>query len=426
MKTHRLARTLGLLDATSIGIGAIMGAGIFVILGLAAGMAGPAIFLSIIISAVAALLTALSYAELSTAIPKEGGVYSFAREAISPLAGFMTGWLFMFGNIVAGSTVAIGFAGYLSGWLPSIPVGATAALVCLIATALNLRSVKGSSAVNNAIVGLKLAVLLAFVFLGLSRIGPENYAPFMPGGLGGVLGGASLFFFAYGGFGRITTVAEEVKEPKRTLPQAILLAIGISTAVYVMVGLVAVGVMPYNALSSSGSPIADASRHIGGADWLVPAVILGALLSTFGVVLTSVLGVSRVFFAMARDGGFPESASEIHGRFQTPHVAVIATGLVMSAIAYCGNLRAVAEVSSFALLFYYAMSNIAALRLRGYAKLRPTFRTPLYPLVPVLGLLSCLVLLFFLGHGAWIMGASVIVLGLAYHRLFVKRPLRPA
>lgn len=417
----KLARTLGLLDATSIGIGAIIGAGIFVILGLAVGMAGPAIFLSIIVSAVAALLTALSYAELSTAIPKEGGVYSFAREAISPLAGFMTGWLFMFGNVVAGSAVAIGFAGYFSAWFPSIPVGATAALVCLVATALNLRSVKGSSSVNNAIVALKLAVLFAFVLFGLSHIRPENYVPFMPGGLGGVLGGASLFFFAYGGFGRITTVAEEVKDPKRTLPQAILLAIGVSTIVYILVGLVAVGVMPYLALSSSGSPIADASRYMmTGAGWLTTAVIIGALLSTFGVVLTSVLGVSRVFFAMARNGEFPKSASEIHGRFQTPHVAVIATGVIMSAIAYSGNLRAVAEISNFALLFYYAMSNIAAIQLRACTSLKPTFKTPFYPLVPALGVLSCLVLLFFLGSGAWIIGASVIVLGLAYYRLFVK------
>ncbi len=415
----KLARTLGLLDATSIGIGAIMGAGIFVILGLAAGMAGPAIFLSIMISAIAALLTALSYAELSTAIPKEGGVYSFAREAISPLAGFMTGWLFMFGNIVAGSTVAIGFAGYFSAWFPSIPVGATAALVCLVTTALNLKSVKGSSSVNNAIVALKLAVLFAFVIFGLSHIRPENYAPFMPGGLGGVLGGASLFFFAYGGFGRITTVAEEVRDPKRILPQAILLAIGISTIVYVLVGLVAVGVMPYGTLSSSGSPIADASKHIG-ADWLVSAVVLGALLSTFGVVLTCVLGASRVFFAMARNGEFPKSASEIHGGFQTPHVAVISTGLIMSAIAYFGNLRSVAEISNFALLFYYAMSNIAVIRLHSCTSLKPTFKTPFYPLVPACGLLSCLVLLFFLGSGAWIIGASVIVLGLAYHGLFVK------
>lgn len=413
----RLARTLGLLDATSIGIGSIIGAGIFVILGLAAGMAGPAIFLSIIVAAVAALLTALSYAELSTAIPKEGGVYSFAREAISPFAGFVTGWVFMFGNIVAGSTVAIGFAGYLSIWLPSIPVGAVSALVCLAATALNLRSVKGSSSVNNAIVALKLVVLSAFILFGLSRIRPENYAPFMPGGLAGVLGGASLFFFAYGGFGRITTVAEEVKGPKRTLPQAILLAIGVSTAVYLLVGLVAVGVAPYGALSSSGSPIADASKYMG-ADWLVPAVVLGALVSTFGVVLTSVLGVSRVFFAMARNGEFPESAGRIHGGFRTPHVAVISTGLIMSAIAYSGNLRYVAETSSFALLFYYSMSNIAAIQLRSCTSLKPAFRTPFYPLVPVCGLLSCLALLFFLGFGAWIVGSAVIVSGLVYYGFF--------
>jgi APA family basic amino acid/polyamine antiporter len=233
---NRLKRTLGLFDAFAIGIGAIIGSGIFVVTGIAAGLAGPALLISLVIGAFISGFTALSFAELAHSIPKEGGGYRFARELISPFAGFISGWLWILSNVVTGVVVSLGFASYLALFLPfPVNVNLVAALACLVVTFVNYLGARDSSLVNDILVIIKLLILALFVAFGLGFVKAGNFSPFMPTGEIGIMQGATLIFFAYSGFARVTLISEEVKEPKKNIPRAIILALGISTIVYMLV-----------------------------------------------------------------------------------------------------------------------------------------------------------------------------------------------
>ena len=297
-KRSGLRRTLGLFDAVSIGMGAIIGAGIFVALGIAAGMAGPGLILSVIIAGIVASFTALSFAELGSAIPKEGGAYEYVFSVVSPSLGFLTGWMWLFGQIVTGAAVSLGLAAYLALFVP-IPANIIAVSACVLFTILNLIGVKQSSLVNDALVVLKIAALCIFIAVGIFHVKASNFSPAFPNGFPGVIGGAALIFFAYLGFGRIATVAEEVKDAEKTIPLSILLSLGLSTLLYLLVSSIAVGIVGYGKLSASGSPLADAMSATGNdlATW---AVSIGGILATASVLLTTILGVSRVSFSMAR------------------------------------------------------------------------------------------------------------------------------
>ncbi len=290
-----LYRALSLFDATSIGINAIIGAGIFVVVGIAAGMAGPGIVLSIIVVGFVSAFTALSYAELSRFIPKEGGGYEFAYKLVSPRVGFAVGWLWIMSNIIAGSAVALGFAQYFAVFLPFIPAKLAAIGICAIVTLVNYFGIKQSAKLNDVLNVTKLTILALFIVLGLGYVRLAHFDELLPTGFNGVLQGASLIFFAYTGFARITTVAEEVKKPQRTIPLSIILSLIISAGIYVLTGFVAVGLVGYVQLSSSASPLADAASmiRINGVPFLIS---IGAIIATLGVMLTSVLGVSRVSF----------------------------------------------------------------------------------------------------------------------------------
>ena len=265
MGSMELKRTLNLFDATSIGIGAIIGAGIFVVLGVAIGYAGPAVIASMVIAAAVASFTAFSFAELGSAVPKQGGVYEFAYEIVSPLVGFVVGCLWLFGQIVAGAAISLGFAGYLVAIFPFLPLKVVAVLAASILAALNLVGTKQSATVNNMLVLAKIAVLCLFIGTGIYRIDLHNYSQFAPNGFFGILQGAGFIFFAYLGFGRIAALGEEVRDPGRTLPLAILLALGSCVIIYVLTGLVATGLRDYRVLAGSGSPIADAAKATGSS-----------------------------------------------------------------------------------------------------------------------------------------------------------------
>jgi len=226
-----LKPTLGLLDATAIGVGAIIGAGIFVVTGIAAAHAGSAVVVSMVIAAAISLLTALSFAELTAWMPKEGSVYELARRLVSPFVGFLTGWMWIVSNTFGGAAVSLGFAYYFTAVVPGVPARWLAASVCIAFAALNHFGVRASAVFNNALVLAKLLVLMLFCFLGVLYVHRANFTPFDPASLG-VLSGASYIFFAYGGFARVAVIAEEVKEPERNVPRAILLSLAISTAFY--------------------------------------------------------------------------------------------------------------------------------------------------------------------------------------------------
>jgi len=404
-----LKRTLGLFDACAIGIGAIIGSGIFVVTGIAAGLAGPALLISLIIGAFISGFTGLSFAELAQSMPVEGGGYKFAHELISPFAGFISGWLWILSNIVAGVVVSLGFASYLSLFLPyPVNVNMLAALACLGVTFINYLGARDSSLINDLLVILKLLILASFVVFGLGAVKLENFSPFIPNGGIGIMQGATLIFFAYSGFARITLVSEEVKDPKKNIPLAIILALGISTIVYLLVSFTAVGLVGYKELASSGSPLADAASSVGRN--ITYFVSVGALFATLSVLLTTLLGLSRISFAMARDRELPQLFTRLDER-ATPYYTVLVLGFTMAILSLFTNLLQAIALANFGSLLYYLITNYAALKLKERV----------YPrIIPVLGIITCTVLLLFLTREAWITGCIVLLAGCAYYYLMTK------
>jgi APA family basic amino acid/polyamine antiporter len=407
-----LKRTLGLFDAASISIGAIIGAGIFVVTGIAAGLAGPSFIISIILAGIIASFTALSFAQLSAYMPKEGGGYEFTYHLISPFAGFISGWMWVFSNIFIGAAVSIGFAQYLAALVPSLPVNILAATVCLTFTALNYVGVRQSALINDALVVAKIAILLFFIVFGLSFVQLSNFEPFMPNGVIGTFEGAALIFFAYGGYARVTTVSEEVRDPSRTIPRAIVLAITLSTILYVLIGIVSMGLVGSSRLEAARSPLADAIS-VTGSSGAVFLVSLGAMIATASVLLMTILGVSRMTFAMARNGQFPAFLRQINKRFQTPHYAILITGVLSSILVFSDFSRLVA-VGTFSLLFHHALVNLSAIRLQPRNRRYPAF-------VSIIGLLLCISLLAFLSQEAWVTSLAGILLGIILYTAMTRR-----
>jgi len=409
VQESKLKPTLGLFDATAISVGAIIGAGIFVVTGIVAGLAGPALVFSMLIAAVVALLTALSFAELTAWLPKEGSVYEFAYQLVSPFAGFLAGWMWMLSNTFAGAAVSLGFAYYLTAVFPSSYVKWVAAVLCIAFTALNFLGIRQSATLNNFLVAAKLLILTFFVIFGLGYINPANFTPFAPFQIG-VFYGAYYIFFAYGGFARVAVVAEEVKDAERNVPRAILLSLVISTIFYLVVGVSAVGLVGASRLSNSNSPLTEAIGATGSAA-AVYLVSAGGLLATASVLLTSILGVSRVAYAMARREDLPQALGKLHPKYNTPYYSVWIVGFLMALLVLFIDLAKVVAISTFAMLFYYAIANVSAFRLKTQKRMYP-------PVVPALGTFTCLALLIFIlfvSPQAWDLGAAGLTAGAIYY-----------
>jgi len=411
----KLKPTLGLFDATAISVGAIIGAGIFVVTGIVAGLAGPALVFSMVIAAIVASLTALSFAELTAWLPKEGSVYEFAYQLVSPFAGFLAGWMWMLSNTFAGAAVSLGFAYYLTALFPSSYVKWVAAILCIAFTALNFLGIRQSATLNNFLVVAKLFILAFFVIFGLGYMNPANFTPFAPFKIG-VFYGAYYIFFAYGGFARVAVVAEEVKDAERNIPRAIILSLLISTIFYIVVSVAAIGLVGASRLSNSNSPLTEAIGATGSAA-AVYLVSAGGLLATASVLLTSILGVSRVAYAMARRKDLPQTLSKLHPKYNTPYYSVWIIGFLMALLVLFIDLAKVVAISTFAMLFYYAIANVSALRLKSQKRM--------YPLaVPALGTFTCLALLIFIlfvSPQAWDLGAAGLAAGAIYY--IVKKGL---
>jgi len=408
-----LKRGIGLFGATALGIGAIIGSGIFIVTGIVAGLAGPAMIFSVLIAGFIAIFSAMSVAELGAFLPEEGGTYAYARTLVSPFAGFLAGWIWIFSNIFVGAAVSLGFAHYVATIFPAVPVTLVAALICLAFLAINYLGIRESVVFNNLLVTLKVLILLFFVAFGAGFLRPGNFMPFAPAGSAGILGGAALIFFAYTGFARVTIMAEEVKDPEKTIPQSIYLALGISTVLYLVVSIVAVGLAGAPALAHSGSPLADAIG-VTCSPGAVLVISLGAMIATASVLLTTIMGISRIVFSMARNRDLPRIFNRIHPRFGTPHYAIVITGAGMIAALLLADLTLVVSVSTFAMLLYYFIANIAALRLPRDRSLYPAW-------VPALGALSCAGLVVFLTPVSWIIGCAGLLTGVAWYVLREKR-----
>jgi basic amino acid/polyamine antiporter, APA family len=398
-----LKREIGLFGATALGIGAIIGSGIFIVTGIVAGIAGPAMIFSVIIAGIIAIFSAMSVAELSAWLPEEGGTYAYAQKLISPFAGFIAGWIWIFSNIFVGAAVSLGFAHYFVTLFPAGPVKIIAVGICLIFIIINYLGLKESVLFNNILVTLKVLILLFFVAFGLGFFQRANFFPLVPEGSMGIISGAALIFFAYTGFARITIMAEEVRDPEKTIPRSIYLSLGISTAIYLLVSLVGIGLAGAPALAHSGSPLADAVGSTGSSG-AVLVISLGAMIATASVLLTTILGISRIVFSMARSRDLPLLFERIHPRFGTPHYAVLITGACMIAAILLADLALVVAVSTFAMLLYYLIANIAAYRLPRQCRKYPAW-------VPVTGAASCIGLIVFLSPDSWIIGCVGILTG---------------
>ena len=414
----RLKPKLGMWSAAAINVGAIIGGGIFVVTGIVAGWAGSAFVVSMVLAAVIALFTALSFAQLTTWQPVEGSGYEYVRQLVSPFAGFCSGWMWMIGNTFAGAAVSLGFGYYLASAFPALPVKAVAVVVCLGFTALNSIGVRQSAMLNNVLVVVKLAILAFFVVFGLSFVNSANFLPFQPFS-SGVLFGAYYIFFAYAGFARATIIAEEVKDAKRNVPRAVVLSLAISTVVYILVGVVAVGLVGASNLApaNTNSPLTFAIGATGSSS-AMGVVAFGGLVATAGVLLTGILGVSRMAFSMARRDDLPRVLNVLSVRFGTPYVSIWIIGVVMALLAYFVDLTGVVVVSTFSLLLWYVLVNFSAFRLRCEKRICPRW-------MPVLGLSTCVLLLvvvLFVAPFAWIVGLTCLLVGAVFY--FVRRTLQ--
>jgi APA family basic amino acid/polyamine antiporter len=404
-----LKREIGLFGATALGIGAIIGSGIFIVTGIVAGIAGPAMIISVLIAGIIALFSAMSVAELSAYLPEEGGTYAYAQKLISPFAGFIAGWIWVFSNIFVGAAVSLGFAHYFATLFPALPVKGIAVIICLIFIIINYIGLKESTILNNILVTVKVLILLFFIAFGLGFFRSTNLTPLAPAGISGILSGAALIFFAYTGFARVTIMAEEVQDPRVTIPRSIYLALAISTVLYIFVSSIAVGLVGAPALSQSGSPLADAIRVTGSS----PAVLListGAMIATASVLLTTIMGISRILFAMSRKGDLPAFLTHIHPRFNTPHYAIWISGACMIAAILLADLTLVVAVSTFAMLVFYLIADIAAFRIPSDFQKYPR-------IVPVIGAVSCIALIGFLTLNSWIIGCIGMVIGMVYYSI---------
>lgn len=427
----QLKRSLGLLGATNVSIGAIIGAGIFVLSGVASGIAGPAVILSFMIAGATAFLTALSSAELSSFITEAGGSYIYADKAFGKFWGFLVGWTKSFDYIVGASAVSIGFATYFAYFI-GIPamqnviiiVGAALPLLFML---LNLKGTKEASSANNLLVILKVTALVLFIIVGgffiFSSGDYSNYHPFFPRGFAGMLSGAAIIFFAFIGFNTVTVLSEEIKNPEKTVPRAIMLAFGVSTLLYIGVSAVEVGLLNWKIIGTSSAPLEVSMRVATNNFFLLKFISISALFATASVVMASILGGSRALFAMARQHVIPLSLARV-SKNGVPFFTVLITGVVIALIVIVtrGNLEWLASVFNFGTLLTFFFINLSAVRLRQkmpYAD--RTFKIPLYPVPPVLGLLFCFILALYLNLNAIMFAGAWIAIGMMAYYYNKKR-----
>lgn len=399
-----LHRDLGLIDAIAVGWGAIMGAGIFVVTGVAAQVAGPGLLVGLAIAAGAAVCNALSSAQLAARYPRSGGTYEYGYELLDPRAGFAAGWMFLASKLAAGGTVALGFGEYLARLIPSIPPKGAAIGAVLVLTLANWMGIKKAGRLNLLIVSITLATLIFFVVAGLPSVRREHFTPLVPNGWESIFRSASLLFFAYTGYARIATLAEEVRDPARTIPRAIVISLGTAALLYFAVAAVAVGVSGASMLAASKSPLAATAGllPVSGAPL---AVGVGATTAMLGVLLSQILGISRVMLAMARRGDFPGFFSHVAPSTGVPSRAIGLTSAVILGVALVGTLPDIVRTATFTILLYYAITNVAALRLEPGANRLPKW-------IPALGLAICLLLA--LSLEAKTIGAGIALLAVGF------------
>jgi basic amino acid/polyamine antiporter, APA family len=437
-----LRRAVGALDLTALGIGAIIGTGIFVIIGEAIGTAGPAIVLSFALAGITCVFSALSYAELAAMIPVSGSAYTYSYATLGELVAWIIGWdlILEYGFSVA--VVAVGWGGYLNTLIGDV-FGATlpnaianppgdggvvnvpAVFLVLLVTGVLIVGVRESARFNSVMVVIKLAVLAFFIVLGFTAIKSQNYSPFAPKGFSGVADAAALIFFAYIGFDAVSTSGEEARRPSRDLPRAIIGSLVIATLIYILVAVVATGLLPAPDLAKNAdAPLAAALQQGGGFSFGADLVAVGALVAITSVVLTILYGQTRITFAMCRDGLLPQGLARLTRR-RTPWLITLLFGLLAAGFAAFIPLTELAELVNIGTLFAFILVNIGVIWLRRTRpELERPFRVPFVPVFPIIGALLCIYLMTKLSGATWWRFGIWLVIGLVIYAVYGFRHSR--
>jgi len=423
-----LKRELGLFEAVVYGVGVILGAGVFALIGQAAGMAGNSLWISFIIGAIVAIFTGLSYAELSTMYPKTAAEFIYVKKAYgSEFWAFIIGWLLIFTEIVGVATVSLAFSGYFIELLnfskqfqSQITILVSVVLIAVLSF-INFYGIKESSNLNIIFTGIELLGLVIIIILGLGKISaanPMNYFE-MPKGLSGVFSAAILVFFAYLGFEDVVNVSEETKTPKKFIPLALLLSIVITTVIYILVSVSVVNLASWQELAGSPAPLALAASKVLGSNAFI-FISISALFATAGTSLLLLVVASRIIYGMAKEGSFPKFLAKIHLKKRTPYIAVIATMLLSMVFVSVGNMGSVARLTSLSSLIAFAAVNISLIHLRFMKPnmYRP-FKTPLnigkFPLTAFLGVILCMLLMGYFELELILFSLAVLLAGSIFY-----------
>ena len=445
-KTERLRRDIGLPGAVIIGLGSILGTGVFVSIAIAAEIAGPAILLAVILAGALASFNGFSSAALATAHPVSGGAYEYGYTFVTPAVGFTAGWMFLIAKGASAATAALGFAGYLwsaigagaagntagaagdagaNGGLSSLAASAaegtavpiiTAVVLVLLLTVLVAAGVRRSNRVNGAIVGVTVASLLFFVVSGFSsavETAPAAFESFMPsGGISALLHATALAFVAFTGYGRVATLGEEVQNPGKTVPRAVVATLTVTVLIYALVAFTGFAAIPQADIPPTDgafAPLALRAEAFAGPAGLA-VLTVGAIAAMAGVLLNLILGLSRVVLAMGRRSDLPGFFAALDRKGQTPIRAVWLVGAGVAALALIGDVRTTWSFSAFTVLVYYAITNLAALRIPRNQRIIPRW-------VSACGLVGCLIPAFFVEPFVWLSGLALIAAGLVWHAL---------
>jgi APA family basic amino acid/polyamine antiporter len=396
-----LARRLGLLDATAIGLGSMLGAGVFAVFGPAAASAGTGLLLALALAGLVAYCNAVASAQLAAAYPQSGGTYVYGRERLGPWWGFTAGWGFVIGKTASCAAMAMTFASYVA---PGHEKPAAWAAVVVL-TAVNYRGVTRTATLTKALLVVVAGVLALAVGLSVGAAEPANLSQSWSGGPAGVLQAAGLLFFAFAGYARIATMGEEVRDPQRTIPRAILVALAAAMLIYLAVGVTLLLVLGASRLAASPAPLVDALT-VAGHSQLTWLVRVGAAAASLGALLALIAGVGRTVLAMARHHDLPHWLAGVHPRYAVPHHAELALAVTVCALVLVADLRNVIGFSSFGVLVYYAIANASAFTQPAVARRWPRW-------LNVVGLLACLGLAASLPAPSILAGLGVFAIGLA-------------